>query len=330
MNKILVICGPTASGKTSLGITIAKKHNGEIISADSRQVYIGMNIATGKDLPQNAKFVIPPPNKQNSKLQIESKKYQIGYYLFEGVPVWMLDIVKPNQDFSVAHYVEIANDLIEDLWRRGKLPVILGGTGFYIKALIEGIETIGIPPDWKLRKDLSSKPARELFEMLARLDSSRAASMNFSDRSNPRRLVRAIEVALCSQKSEFKKIKKLEANSLSIGLTAPLRYLYDKVDQRIVTQTEDGETEIRGLLQKGYGWNLPAMSAMGYGVLRPFIEGRENKEEAVRRWKFDEHAYVRRQMTWFNKDKRIVWFDISKDNFAKKVAVMVNDWYNKK
>ena len=189
MNKLLVICGPTATGKTSLGILLAKKVDGEIISADSRQVYIGMDLGTGKDLPKNSEFKI-----QNSK---------IGYYLFDKIPVWMIDIVKPNQEFSAADFVGLASKVINDINSRNKLSIIVGGTGFYIKALIDGVDTLGIPPDWELRKQLGLKSTAELFEMLSRINSEKSASMNSSDKQNPRRLIRAIEVALKNQKSKI-------------------------------------------------------------------------------------------------------------------------------
>ncbi|TSC54145.1 MAG: tRNA isopentenyltransferase MiaA, partial [Microgenomates group bacterium LiPW_16] len=120
-----------------LGIRLAKKLNGEIVSADSRQVYIGMDIGTGKDLPVNSKL-----KTQNSKL---------GYYLIDGIPVWMVDVITPAQEFSVAQYVDLARKAIEDIWNRKKLPIMVGGTGFYIKAIVDGIETMGVPPDWELR-----------------------------------------------------------------------------------------------------------------------------------------------------------------------------------
>ena len=145
MNKLLIICGPTATGKTSLGIKLARKFNGEIVSADSRQVYKGMDVATGKDLPVGSKY------------QVSSIKYQkirAGYYLFEGIPVWMLDVVEPNQEFSVAQYIDLGQKVMVDIWRRKKAPIVVGGTGFYIKGLIDGIETLGVEPNWELRNRL--------------------------------------------------------------------------------------------------------------------------------------------------------------------------------
>jgi len=321
MNKLLVICGPTATGKTSLGIILAKKFDGEIVSADSRQVYRGMDIGTGKDLPK-------------------SSRLPVGYYLFSGIPVWMLDVVEPNQEFSVAQYVDLAQKIIKDVLKRGKLPIIVGGTGFYIKGLIDGIETLGVEPDWELRMRLESRPAQKLFDLLSRIDPIKAASLNASDRKNPRRLIRAIEIASKSRRLETATAKagsryggkdqrqKISAEILCIGLKAELKELYKRIDERVDERAKLGvEKEIKKLIKKGYYWNLPAMSAMGYREWQPFFEGKATKEEIIQKWKFDEHGYARRQLTWFKKDERIEWFDITSPSFKNKVEKLVESWY---
>jgi tRNA dimethylallyltransferase len=335
MNKLLVICGPTATGKTSLGIHLAKKISakggpasgwqGEIVSADSRQVYKGMDIGTGKDLPADSKL-----KTQNSKLQLKGQKYQVGYYLFEGIPVWMLDVVTPAQEFSVAQYVELARKIIEDTWQRKKLPIIVGGTGFYIRGLIDGIETLGVVPNWELRKRLEKFSVQKLFEILARLDSSKAASMNASDRRNPRRLIRAIEIATRNRKQKTENRKqKIKAKILIIGLKLEPKALYQRIDKRVDKQVKMGaEEEVEKLLKKGYSWDLPAMSAMGYGVWKPYFEGKQTLREVIERWKFDEHGYARRQMTWFKRDKRVHWFDITEPGWQDKVEQLAESWYN--
>lgn len=326
MNKILVICGPTATGKTSIGIRLAKQFNSEIVSADSRQVYKGMDIGTGKELPIS------------SKLQVPSSKFRepnLGYYLFDGIPVWMLDVVRPNQEFSVAQYVNLAWKVISDIWKRKKLPIIVGGTGFYIKGLLDGIETLGVPPDWELRQRLGDLPAQKLFEMLAQLDPGRTASMNVSDRKNPRRLIRAIEVASEQQTVSSKKLdtEYCKLDTLFIGLTALYKILYQRIDKRIDDQIKMGaEKEVRKLLKQGYTWDLPAMSAMGYGVWRPLFENKTTIKETVQRWKYDEHGYARRQMTWFKKALRQAqghWFDITETGFKERIEKLVEGWYNK-
>lgn len=310
MNKILVICGPTATGKSSLAVKLAKKLNGEIISADSRQIYKEMDIATGKD--------------------IDNGIWKKDHWEIEGIPVWMLDVVRPDQEFSAANYCEMAQEIIKQIIKNNKLPISVGGTGFYIKGLIDGIGTFGVPPDWDLRKKLDSKNAEELFVLLSKLDPQKASSMNVSDKKNPRRLIRAIEVASSKENISNKKFSEIKfQNILMIGLKAPYEELYQRIDQRINQQVEMGaEKEIKQLLNQGFGWDLPSMSAMGYGVWQNYFEGKINKTEVISLWKFSEHNYARRQMTWFRKDKRVNWFDITSQNWEREVEDKVNQWYN--
>ena len=341
MNKLLVICGPTATGKTSLGVHLAKKFDGEIVSADSRQVYIGMNVGTGKDI-KNGKWIMPARQRVRSQAKSGGDNRKSGHWEVEGVPIWMLDVVEPNQEFSVAQYVDLAQKVIKDVLKRGKsrlkvedprrrasgLPIIVGGTGFYIKGLIDGIETLGIEPDWELRMRLENLPAQRLFDLLARLDLGKAASMNVSDRKNPRRLARAIELAGKTPESKLDP-RPYTLDPLFIGLKAELKELYRRIDRRVEERVKLGvEKEIRKLIKKGYSWNLPAMSAMGYREWQLFFEDKAAKEEAIQKWKFDEHGYARRQLTWFKKDKRINWFDIDKKNWKKRVEDLVKSWYN--
>ena len=193
MRKLLVICGPTACGKTSLALGLAKKFGGEVVSADSRQVYKGMDIGTGKDLPKNSKFEI-----RNSKLG--------GSYIVAGVPIWGYDIADSKKGFNVAQYTKITRTIIENIFVRGKLPILVGGTGLYIKGAVDGIATAEVRPNVKLRKSLFEKSPEELFEILAQVDAIKAGSLNSSDRRNPRRLIRAIEVAL--NKTKIKSLIK--------------------------------------------------------------------------------------------------------------------------
>ena len=181
MNELLIICGPTATGKTSAALKIAREINGELISADSRQVYKGMDIGTGKDIPKGAKYV------SLAKLG--------GYYDADGIRIWGYDLVYPEKEYSVADYSKTARQIIRDIWKRKRTAIIVGGTGFYINVVVDGIQTAGIPKNESLRKSLEKLSVDELFEKLALLDSIKAASLNTSDKKNPRRLIRAIEIA---------------------------------------------------------------------------------------------------------------------------------------
>ena len=147
MARLLIICGPTATGKTALAIEIAQKYHGEIVSADSRQVYEGMDIGTGKDIPKNSKFQI-----SNIKLNEKFNTCNIGFREKEGIPIWLVDVVEPDYQFNVGEYRNLARIVIQDIWNRGKLPIVVGGTGFYIHSIQSNAEFIDIPPDPKLRE----------------------------------------------------------------------------------------------------------------------------------------------------------------------------------
>ncbi|MGB9637483.1 MAG: tRNA (adenosine(37)-N6)-dimethylallyltransferase MiaA [Microgenomates group bacterium] len=322
MDKLLIICGPTATGKTKLGISLAKEFNGEIVSADSRQVYRGMDVGTGKDLGESTIY----------NVQFTIKDFRIGYYKIDGVKVWLLDVVNPDYKFNVADYKKCADLVIDDILRRGKLPIVVGGTGFYIKAVLEGIGTMGIEPDWELRERLSHCSIASLLEILTKLDPERIQRMSESDRKNPRRLIRAIEIARKGKGQSAKckvTVESSKLDTLFIGLTAPNKILYKKIDQRVEERMNMGlEDEIRGLLAKGYNFANSALgTTLAYREWQEYFEGKKTKDEVIQNWKFDEHEYSRRQMTWFRRDSRINWFDITDETFREKVEKLVGNWY---
>lgn len=328
MKKILLICGPTATGKTALGLKIAKKFSGDILSSDSRQVYKRMDVVTGKDLPVNAKL-------QMANVKWDGEK--IGYWKTpDEVRIWLVDLVEAWQSFSVSRWVDVAQKIIDNLWKKKKLPIIIGGTGFYINALLDGIKTIDIPPDRKLRNRLKNKKAEELLAMLQEVDYQRAAPLNESDRKNPRRLVRAIETSLwqkdpaCRQAGhELPDRKKLKADVLMIGLTAARDVLQKRIDKRVEKRLKQGALEeVERLLAKGVSWNNESMTGTGYRQLKPFIEGKMDLAEAERNWKIAEHQDAKKQTTWFKKDKRIKWFNIINPSWKEEVEKMVENWYN--
>ncbi len=310
MKKILVICGPTATGKTGLALKLAKKFKGEVVSFDSRQVYKGMDIVTGKD--------------------VLGAKFKDGFYLIKGIKIWLYDLVEPDYQFNVADFTREAKKVIKDIWQRGELPILAGGTGFYLKALLEGIESLGILPDFALREELSYLKLTELQKRLKRFNPQRWIKMNTSDQKNPRRLIRAIEVSL--KKDKVLKKSSLKANLLKIGLKAPLKDLYHLVDQRVEKRVEVGaEKEIKALMNKGYNFKNSILgTTIGYRQWRPYFEGKKTKKEVIFAWKNVEHGYVRRQLTWFRKDKQIKWFDILSRGWQDKVERTVFLWYTKK
>jgi tRNA dimethylallyltransferase len=316
LNKLLIICGPTATGKTSLGLTLAKKFDGEIVSADSRQVYQGMDIGTGKDLPKGAKMEF-----QNSKL---------GFYTVEGIKLWGYDLVSPKDEFSVSKYLKFAGKAITDIEKRGKLPILVGGTGLYIKGVVDGIPTVDIPRNKKLRKNLEKFSADELYEQLSQIDSIRAGAMNSSDKKNPRRLVRAVEVAIWMIDNSKKDLSqnKETFDTLFIGLTAPTGFLDEKIGKRVDARIDNGfGEEVKKLLNSGVDWNDQSMMSLGYRQWRDFIEGAVEESTAVSEWKKEERKYARRQMVWLKRDGRINWFDIRDGQYPKKVENLVKTWY---
>ncbi|KKU09564.1 MAG: tRNA dimethylallyltransferase [Candidatus Woesebacteria bacterium GW2011_GWB1_45_5] len=322
MEKLLVICGPTATGKTPLAIKLAKRFNGEIVSADSRQVYKGMDIGTGKDLPVGAKIKY-----------LWFGKY--GYYEIDTVKVWGYDLADPRHEYSVAQYIKFAERIISDILKRGKLPILVGGTGLYIKAVVDGIPTVYIPRDNRLRKNFENRDVSGLFETLAQMDSIRAAQMNASDKKNSRRLVRAIEVATWrinnAEKGQRMEKRKKDFDVLMIGLMAPAVVVEERIGLRVRERMEKGILpEIKKLLKSGVGWDTQAMGSMGYGIWRDYVEGEVDEKNILGEWQREEVKYARRQTTWFRKEKRVNWFDITQRSNAPKVEKMVKKWHNTK
>ena len=302
-NHLLVICGPTATGKTSLAIKLAKKFNGELISADSRQIYKGMDIGTGKEWSDDVK-------------------------------IWGYDIADPKRDFSVSQYLKFAAKKIIDIEKEGKLPILVGGTGLYIKGVVDGIPTVDVPQNKKLRKILEEKTAKELYEMLSQIDSMKAASLNSSDRQNPRRLIRAVEVAtwMIDNSHKIPKLStdyRLPSTVLFIGLTSNKEKLDKNISKRVDERIKNGvKDEVKNLIVNGLNWDNQSMMSLGYREWRDYFEGEVPEENVIEEWKKDERKYAKRQMTWFKKDKRIVWFDISNAKYAKSVEKLTETWLN--
>ncbi|PIY95555.1 MAG: tRNA (adenosine(37)-N6)-dimethylallyltransferase MiaA [Candidatus Kerfeldbacteria bacterium CG_4_10_14_0_8_um_filter_42_10] len=293
MQKIIVILGPTASGKTHLAINLAKKFEGYIISADSRQIYRGMDIGTDK-LPEKER---------------------------RGVEHRMIDIVDPNQEFSLAQYQKRVFSIIK---QSDKLPFLVGGTGLYIKAVVDNLDIPKSGPDKVLRKKLEEKSNEELLKELIKLDVAAARTI---DENNRRRLIRAIEVCRTTGHKFSKQTSKQKpiVNALQIGVSAPREELYQKIDRRVDEMIKEGLIEEAKKLGERYGWDIPSMSAIGYRQLGLYFQKRITLKEAVELIKKDTRNYARRQLTWFRKDERIHWIKSQPEaeklikNFIKKI-----------
>jgi len=338
--KLLVICGQTALGKSKTALKLAQIISGEIISADSRQVYQGMDIATGKDLPQGSTlshFTGTIKSGEMSGSNTSGKGNNIGFYNINGVRVWGYDLVKPTDDFNVSYYFNIGNEIINDVWNRKKLPIIVGGTGFYIKALIDGIDTISIKPDSDLRDKLYRLSREELYKILIKVDKKKAFSMNDSDSKNRVRLVRAIEIAFLRNKGKEKSGKMSKTGEtkgikydsiLMIGLYAPKKELDERISERVHKRFKEGfDKEIKGLLKKGIDWRCKAMRGMGYRQYESYFNKAETRSGFIEKWIKEEQKYAKRQLVWFGKDKRIKWFDVTVKNWEVNMEKVVKNWY---
>ncbi|MFZ2975477.1 MAG: tRNA (adenosine(37)-N6)-dimethylallyltransferase MiaA [Candidatus Moraniibacteriota bacterium] len=315
MNKIIVILGPTSSGKSEVAISLAQKFNGEIISADSRQIYRGMDIGTGKITKSEQKM---------------AKHYGIN-------------IISPRTEYNSAKFKKYADKIIKDILARGKLPIICGGTGFWIKALVDNIVYPEVAPDWKLREKLNKKSTEELFKTLQKLDPQRAKNI---DAKNPVRLIRAIEICksigkvpsaechpeLVSGSQEMPKQVRHDNNYtfLQIGISIQKEKLNERIKIRLEKRFSAGPprvdkrsprveagmiSEVKKLhLKDKISWKRLESFGLGYSLIPKYLKGEiKSKEELFEQIYLSEKNYAKRQMTWFSKDKRIIWLPEYKD-----------------
>ena len=285
-SKIVVIVGPTAIGKSSLAVTLAKIHNGEVVSADSRQVYKGLDIGTGKITKEE----------------------------MEGVQHHLLDVADPRSQFTAADFRRLGQKAIVDIQSRGKLPIICGGTGMYVDSLIGNVLLPEVPPNPKLRSELSEKSAEELFTLLAELDPRRAGEI---DKHNPRRLIRAIEIA-----KVLGKVPNLEPRltggqattynlqpTLWIGLNLPILVLKERIHKRLLARMEEGMVEeALHLHKKGLSFERMEVLGLEYRYLSRFLKKEISRDEMLRVLELEIVHYAKRQMVWFKRNKSIHWF----------------------
>jgi tRNA dimethylallyltransferase len=274
--KIVVICGPTAVGKSDFAVAYALKHNGEVISADSRQVYKGLNIGSGKITKKEMK----------------------------GVSHYLLDIVSPKKIFTVSDFQKLGGEAIKKILAKKKLPIICGGTGFYIDALVSGVILPEVKPNKELRTKIQKLSTEKLFKMLEKLDSARARTI---DKHNKVRLIRAIEIAKALGKVPLL-TKESPYEVTYIGLTLSGEILKERIRARLLKRLKQGMiTEAKNLHRKGLSWKRMEALGLEYKYLALFLQGKISKPEMIENLLREICQYAKRQMTWFKRNEEIKW-----------------------
>jgi len=282
--KLIVILGPTASGKTDLSLKLAKRFNGEIISADSRQVYKGMNIGTGKITKKEMK----------------------------GIPHYLLDIASPKRNFSVAQYQNLTLETIDKILKKRKVPFLVGGSPFYIYSVVEGWIFPKLKPDWKLRKKLDKKSCQELFDILKKKDPVRAKKI---EKKNKRRLIRAIEIIEKLGKVPLLR-KNIQFEYLLIGIKKPKEELENLIRKRLLKRFKQGMiNEVKRLRKNNVSWKRLENFGLEYRWIARYLQDKINYQEMVEKLQKDTEHFAKRQITWFKKDKRIKWIPLTRDSY---------------
>jgi tRNA dimethylallyltransferase len=299
---LVVIVGPTAVGKTALSLRLAEALHGEIVSADSRQVYVGMNIGTAK-----------PTAAERAR-----------------VPHHMLDVLAPDQTLSVAEYQAMAYAAIAAIHDRQHLPLLVGGSGQYVRAVVEGWQVPAVTPDWALRTSLAAEANANGAQVLhARLQGIDPVAAAHIDARNVRRVIRALEVyAITGQPiSQLQQRHAPPYRIVQVGLTLPADELYRRIDQRIAAMLDAGLVqEVQTLLAAGYSPTLPAMTGLGYREIGRFVRGEQNLDEAVIDLKRATRRFVRQQRNWFRQDdSHIRWYQAQPDPSAT-ILDMIQRW----
>lgn len=299
MKNIVIIAGPTASGKTATAVKLAKRINGEVVSADSMQIYKFMNIGSAKPTPEE----------------------------MDGVPHYMIDIVYPFQDFSVALYRKLAGEVIDNIISRGKVPIVAGGTGLYINSLTYPMDFTQTAEDKEYRRYLcqlaDEKGNEYLHSLLKDIDPESYKRLFPNDR---KRVIRALEVykhtgKTISQYQAESKNKPIEYNIAYIGLTMDRQRLYGRINQRVDKMFEQGLVdEVKSLYEMGYNINMPSMQAIGYKELFDYFNNACTLQEAKDNIKQSSRRYAKRQLTWFRRDERIHWIEIDKYNSLDEIV----------
>ena len=304
MKTIYVLVGPTSTGKTTLALQLAKEFNGEVISADSRQIYKYMDVGTGK-LPIDASHDIQRKDK---------------HWVIDGINIWGYDLVEPDKYFSAYDFADFALKKAQELLEQGKTVFLVGGTGLYIDIFMGNVSVAQVDPNLELRNELEKLSMDELISKLTSLNAERAENI---DKSNKMRIIRAIEVASSKSKNTTPLPYLTDTNFIFIGLTADRTTLYSRADAWLDRIWTAGlKLEVQNLIDSGYK-DSPKLHGLIYKSVLDCINKKSTEVEAIQRAKFDLHAYIRRQQTWFKRNNSIKWFDVTQENFSQNVKACV-------
>ena len=303
--NISILYGQTATGKTAKAFELAKHYDGEIINFDSRQIYKKLDIITGKDIPKDSKFEIRNQNERST----------IGYFQIS-TRLWLYDIIDPKESFSSADYVACAMEVLTDIIKRGKTPILVGGTGYYLSHLLFGVPEVSVPENKPLRDELNKKNVGELQTLLKEKNVPMFEEMNASDQKNPRRLIRRIEIAsqgktlphIPTHETLSAKIGDLVGRSKGVTITylpffhASQEIVREKIALRVDQRLADGALEeVKKLLAEGYTKEDPGLNAIGYRQLIAYLDKEISLDEAKKDWINKEVQYAKRQKTYFKK-----------------------------
>jgi tRNA dimethylallyltransferase len=334
LKPLIVILGPTSSGKTEMGLKLAKKFNGEIVNADSRQIYKEMVIGTGSPIDCHSEsdcWLHSPEGlwSRNAKYNKNIIQLQKGFTLthpqplsrgelpqwsqqINNIPHHLFHIKNPNQKFSLSQYKKLAIKTIKNIQKRGKIPILVGGTGLYISAIVDNLKIPKAVPNKKIRKRLEKHTEKYLFKKLEKVD---LKSAKIIGENNKRKLIRALEVyEITGKPFSMQQIKgKPLFNVLQIGIKVDREKLYKKIDFRVDEMIKNGLINETKKLSKKYSFNLPAMSGIGYYEIGSYLKNEISLNDAIQKMKYRTHQYARRQMTWFKRDERIRWVESYKE-----------------